>query len=260
VAAVHQVGGGRTQVFLQLLPGESRILRTFETETVDGPAWPNIEPLQIVTDHPNVLGTPSGPAHEVAGTWDVKFIEGGPELPAAFTTTNLASWTTRDDPEAKRFAGTARYTITFDHPVEIRRADLIGSGSAEHSQSRGVAQSPERADDWLLDLGQVCDAARVKVNGQDVGAVWCAPWQVAVGKFLQPGKNVLEIEVTNLGLNRVRDLDLRKVNWKYFYDANVNSKNGGGQFDASRLPLRDSGLLGPVRLQPVKKMDVTLHP
>ncbi len=130
---------------------------------------------------------------------------------------------------------------------------LFGEGSAD-------TISRVTSDDWLLDLGRVCDAARVKVNGHDAGAVWCAPWQIAVGKFLQPGKNVLEIEVTNLGLNRVRDLDIRKVNWKYFYDANVNSKTGGGKFDASRLPLRDSGLLGPVRLQPVKKMDMTPPP
>jgi hypothetical protein len=160
-------------------------------------------------------------------------VEGGPALPTAFTTTNLASWTTRDDAEAKRFAGTARYTITFDCP-------------------------PEKADDWLLDLGRVGDAAQVKLNGHAVGSAWCAPWLIAVGKYLQPAKNVLEVEVTNLGLNRVRDLDIRQVNWKYFFDANMNSKSGRGQFDASRLPLRDSGLLGPVRLQPVKKMDMTM--
>jgi len=214
VAAVRQGTNGAAQVYLQLLPGESRILRTFETRTVAGPSWLN--------------AAPAGAAQEVAGTWDVKFVEGGPELPAAFATTNLASWASRDDPEAQRFAGTARYTINLDGPAE-------------------------KADDWVLDLGRVCEAARVKINGHDVGAVWCAPWQVAVGKFLRPGKNFLEIEVTNLALNRVRDLDIRKVNWKYFYDANLNSKTGRGQFDASRLPLRDSGLLGPVRLQPVKK-------
>ena len=258
VAAVHQVGDGRTQVFLQLLPGESRILRTFETAKVDGPAWPNIEPVQNVTEDINTRVTPAGPAFALAGTWEVKFIEGGPELPAAYTTTNLASWTTRDDPEAKRFAGTARYTITFDQPVGTTPA--LGSGNAVRSSYRDGLQSPGWADDWVLDLGRVCEAAHVKINGHDIGAVWCAPWQIAVGKFLQPGKNVLEIEVTNLALNRVRDLDIRKVNWKYFYDANVNSKTGGGKFDASRLPLRDSGLLGPVRLQPVKKMDMTLPP
>jgi hypothetical protein len=149
-------------------------------------------------------------------------------LPTAFTTTTLASWTTRDDPEAKRFAGTARYTITFDHPAG-------------------------EADDWVLDLGRVCEAAHVKINGHDVGVVWCAPWQINVGRFLQPGKNTLEVEVTNLAINRVRDLDIRQVNWKYFYNDNMNSK-AGGKFDASRLPLRDSGLLGPVRLQAVKKI------
>ena len=143
---------------------------------------------------------------------------------------NLVSWTTRDNPEAKRFAGTARYTIAFDHPAG-------------------------QADDWVLELGRVCEAARVKLNGHDVGAVWCAPWQINVGQFLKSGKNVLEIEVTNLAANRVRDLDIRQVNWKYFYDANMNSK-GSGRFDASRWPLRDSGLLGPVRLQAVKKIAV----
>jgi hypothetical protein len=213
VAALRQADG-TAQVYLQLLPGESRILRTLVWKAVNGPAWPNV--------------APAGAAQEITGTWDVKFVEGGPELPAAFTATNLISWTTRDDPEAQRFAGTARYTITFDHPA-----------------------AP--ADDWVLELGRVCEAARVKLNGHDVGAVWCAPWQINLGQFLQPGKNTLEIEVTNLAANRVRDLDIRRVNWKYFYDANMNAK-AGGRFDASRWPLRDSGLLGPVQLQPVKRI------
>ncbi len=216
LAALRQTPQGATQIYLQMQPGESRIVRTQERFSEEGPAWSYNEPSSAAT--------------EITGSWDVKFIEGGPELPAAFTATNLASWTTRDDPEAKRFAGTARYTITFDHPAG-------------------------QADDWVLELGRVCEAARVKLNGHDVGAVWCAPWQINVGQFLQPGENVLEIEVTNLAANRVRDLDVRQVNWKYFYDANMNSK-GSGRFDASRWPLRDSGLLGPVRLQAVKKIAV----
>jgi hypothetical protein len=217
VAVVRQ-SDGATQVYLQLLPGESRILRTFDDwdhRSVAGPMWPNV--------------AAAGPAQDVAGTWDVKFVEGGPELPAAFTSASLASWTTRDDTNAQRFSGTALYTITFDHPAE-------------------------QADDWVLDLGRVGDSARVKINGHDAGADWCAPGLIPVGQFLQPGKNTLEVEVTNLGFNRVHDLDVRRVNWKYFYDANVNAKSGGGKFDASRSPVRDSGLLGPVKLQPVKKI------
>jgi hypothetical protein len=218
VAALRKSATGATQVYLQILPGESRILQTLEiSHFPDIPgnlAWPYAEP--------------AGAPQEITGSWDVKFVEGGPALPGAFSTTKLVSWTTRDDPEAQRFAGTARYTITFDHPAD-------------------------NADDWILKLGRVGDAARVKLNGHDVGAVWCAPWQISVGRFLQPGQNVLEVEVTNIAANRVRDLDLRQVKWKYFYDVNMNAK-AGGHFDASPWSLRDSGLLGPVQLQPVKKM------
>ena len=74
-----------------------------------------------------------------------------------------------------------------------------------------------------------------------------------VGPSLQPGTNTLEVEVTNLAANRIRDLDQRKVNWKYFYDANVLGRNYR-PLDASNWPLFDSGLLGPVALVPLRKM------
>ena len=80
--------------------------------------------------------------------------------------------------EAKRFAGTARYTIEFDKPAG-------------------------EANDWLLDLGKVCESARVRLNGHNVGALWCAPFKIQIGKLLQPGKNILEVEVTNLAANRM---------------------------------------------------------
>jgi hypothetical protein len=158
----------------------------------------------------------------------VAFVAGGPALPAAHETTQLASWTTWDDAEAKRFAGTAHYSLAFDRPA----------GEAE---------------DWLLDLGRVCESARVKLNGHEVGAFWSAPFKAAIGQWLQAGQNTLEVDVTNLSANRVRDLDQRKVNWKYFYDANVLSRNYR-PLDASNWPLFDSGLLGPVTLTPLKKL------
>jgi len=211
VAALRETQEG-FQVYLRLLPGKSRILRTFD-HRVTGPTWPYFEE--------------AGAAQPIAGTWQVQFVDGGPVLPAAYEATQLASWTTRDDPEAKRFAGTARYTLAFDHPA----------GEAEN---------------WLLDLGKVCESARVKLNGHAVDAFWCAPFMAPVGQWLQPGKNTLEVEVTNLAANRIRDLNQRKVNWKYFYDINVVSRNYR-PLDASGWPLFDSGLLGPVALIPLKK-------
>ena len=200
------------EVHLQLQPGESCILRTFTNKVVAGPKWPYRQP--------------SGTPQTITGTWNVKFIEGGPELPASFETRELASWTKLGDAEAKRFAGTARYTLEFDHPTA-------------------------EAHDWLLDLGQVCESARVQLNGHEVATLWCAPFQIAVGKFLRPGKNTLQIEVTNLAANRIADLDRRRVNWKYFYDINVASKRYRS-LDASGWAPRDSGLLGPIILQPLK--------
>jgi hypothetical protein len=209
MAALRKDTISRTQVHLQLQPGESCILRTFTDKTVTGPAWPYLKP--------------GGEPQNISGTWKVSFVEGGPELPKSFETTTLGSWTAQDDPETKRFAGSAHYTIEFDKPAG-------------------------EAADWLLDLGNVCDSARVKLNGHEVAALWCAPFKIAVGKWLQPGKNVLEVEVTNIAANRVRDLDIRKVNWKYFYDANLASLTQRGGLDASVWPIRDSGLLGPVTL------------
>jgi len=157
--------------------------------------------------------------------WLKSFIfDCGPELPAGFKTDTLASWTALGDAEAKRFAGTARYTITFDKP----------GGDA---------------DDWVLDLGHVCESAGVRINGWYVGALWSIPFQISVGEFLRKGKNVLEVEVTNLTANRIADLDRRKVIWKRFHEINfVNIRYR--EFDASGWPPMDSGLLGPVRLIP----------
>jgi hypothetical protein len=208
-------------VYLQLQPGESIVVRTFDDRDIEAKPWPYTKP--------------AGEPVSIAGTWKVQFIDGGPVLPAGFETRELASWTRRDDDEAKRFAGAARYTVEFDRPVGA-------------------------ADDWLLDLGRICESARVSVNGRAVGTLFCRPFRVAVGAHLKPGRNTLEVEVTNLAANRVRDLDRRKVNWKYFYDANLAyhpDSRRRGVLDAADWPLRDSGLLGPVTLTPVKRLTPT---
>lgn len=215
VAASRQREDGRTQIYLQLASGESCILRTFSDQRIDGPTWQYFRP--------------GGAPRPIVGTWQVTFLEGGPVLPANFPTKELASWTQRDDAEAQRFAGTARYTIEFDGPV----AD---------------------SDDWVLALGQVCESARVTLNGHEVGTLWCEPFAVHVGEFLRPGKNELSVEVTDLAANRIRDLDRRGVAWKRFYDINLVNRDYR-PFDASDWPLCDSGLLGPVQLQPLQRID-----
>jgi hypothetical protein len=200
-----------SKVYVQLAPGDSVVLRTFADRRLDGPAW--------------VYQKPAGEPVSVVGSWKVKFLRGGPALPAAFETAKLASWTELGGEEAQRFAGTALYTLTFDAPVTT-------------------------AESWRLDLGNVCQSARVRLNGRNLGTAIKPPFRVAVDA-LKPKGNLLEVEVTNVSANRIRDLDRRGVKWRNFYDINLVNINYK-LFDASNWPLADSGLLGPVTLQPVR--------
>jgi len=200
-------------LYLQLQPGETRILRTFDKHTTSGQPWPILKP--------------DGEAMAIEGDWQIQFLDGGPKLPNDIGTTQLASWTELGDAEAQRFAGTARYSIEFD--------------------------LQQTADDWVIDLGEVRESARVTVNGKGEIGLFSVPYSAPIGRHLRPGRNRLEIEVTNLSANRIRDLDRRKVNWKIFHEINLVDHNYK-PFDASRWSLTPSGLLGPVTLTPMKNM------
>ncbi|HUC41981.1 MAG TPA: glycosyl hydrolase [Gemmatimonadales bacterium] len=203
---------GQAEVYLKLEPGASLILRAFD-RAVTGAPWPYVQPVGVPV--------------ELRGNWSVTFLAGGPVLPASFRTDTLVSWTERGDEEAKRFAGTARYSIRFDAPGE--------------------------ASAYLLDLGRVAESARVRLNGKELGVLFASPFRVETGPLRRTG-NELEIEVTNLSANRIRDLDVRRVPWKVFEDINFVGIDYN-PFDASGWPLRPSGLLGPVRLEPLASQD-----
>ena len=212
-AAVRRDFAAATSVHLQLAAGESIILRTFADKKVEGPAW-------------NYWRTNGQPV-EITGQWNVKFILGGPTLPADFQTAQLASWTTFPDTNTQAFAGTAKYTLEFNLQV------------APDTLKRELQ----------LDLGDVRQSARVRVNGKDYGTLITPPFRVVVDN-LKPTGNTLEVEVTSVAANRIRDLDRRGVKWKTFRDINIVNINYK-PFDASNWPLTDCGLLGPVTLTPV---------
>jgi hypothetical protein len=198
-------------VYLQLAPGESRLVRTASVAAKSrGAAWPYARRLSA--------GAP------LAGDWSVTFLSGGPVLPKPATMRAPAAWTTLSDPETQRFAGTARYRVEFDAP-----------GAATH---------------WLLDLGDVRESARVRVNGKDVATAWSLPFAVRLDSLKARG-NVLEIDVTNLPANRIRDLDARKVEWKILKEINLVDLKYK-KFDASGWPVAPSGLAGPVTIAPLE--------
>lgn len=200
---------GRLTVRLELAPGESRFIRTFDVP-ITGRYW----------SYAQAAGAPVS----LHGQWSVRFLTGGPVRPAPFTADSLVPWTSRGDADADRFAGTARYALHFDVPSD--------------------------APEFILDLGRVAESARVWVNGRELGVLFARPFRMRIGG-LAARDNLLEIDVTNVSANRIRDLDRRGMPWKIFHDinyVNIDYK----PFDASGWPIRAAGLLGPVTLTPLR--------
>jgi hypothetical protein len=195
---------------LVLAPGESRIVRTFTDKQAEGPRWTDPEL--------------AGEAIPLTGTWQVRFLDGGPGLPPPFETPTLASWTAQPGDAYRNFSGTALYRLEFD------AKDLTKA---------------------LLDLGEIAHTAKVRLNGKPAGTCWAPPHRLDLSGLLEKDKNVLEVEVTNLAANRIADLDRRKVEWKAFHEinfVNIDYK----PFEAAPWPPLPSGLLGPVKLIPLR--------
>jgi hypothetical protein len=212
-AAIERSNAAQARIYLRLRPGESLIASTTNRAARSGPEWTWLEP--------------GGQPVPVVGTWNIEFIKGGPELPPPIATQTLKSWTELGGEAAQRFAGTARYRIQFD--------------------------VPGRAADWMLRLGDVRESARVRLNGRDLATAWSLPFEVRLGDALRQGRNVLELEVTNVAANRIRDMDRRGIAWKIMRDINVVNIRYE-PFNASNWPLELSGLLGPVELIPMRKI------
>jgi len=209
--AATRAHDAQLDVFLELEPGATvcvRVLPAVPAHVARHAYWRS-------EDKPNAM----------VGEWQVQFIAGGPELPHPYATTKLGSWTAQGGDAMKRFAGTARYTLTFD--------------------------APAGATDVLLSLGDVAQSARVRLNGHDCGTLVAAPFEIVLTD-VHPSGNVLELEVTSVAANRIRDLDRRGVQWKTFRDINFVDLDYK-PFDASQWPLRDVGLLGPVTVRPVSR-------
>ena len=150
------------------------------------------------------------------GSWKLSF-ESGLGAPATAVFDHLMSYTESKDPNIRYYAGTVTYRKTF---------------SLKKKQVKGASA-------WEIDLGDVKNLARVKVNGYDLGVVWKAPFRVEVpAEYLHDGANDLEVKVINLWPNRIIG-DLQP-------DAPRKWTFTASNWYTADSPLLPSGLLGPV--------------
>ena len=150
------------------------------------------------------------------GPWDVAFDTrwGGP---AAIKLTTLDDWSKRPEPGVRNYSGRAVYRTTFRVPA----------GGATPN---------------VLSLGDVKVMARVRLNGKDLGTVWCVPWSLDVpAGMIKPGDNTLEVTVANLWINRL-------IGDAALPEGQRLTKTTSNPYKATD-PLQPSGLLGPVQLK-----------
>ncbi len=203
----------------------------------------------------NVDAVPA--SQEVSGPWEVAF---PPHLgaPDHISLDHLISWPAYELDGVKYFSGTATY-----------RKQLLLSASLLQPGLR-----------LFLDLGKVKNLAELKLNGQDLGILWKPPFRVEITGQAREGENDLEIQVTNLWQNRLigdeqlpEDVEwvpsgneARLKEWPQWF------LNGIPRPSADRItfttwrhltkdsPLDESGLIGPVMLQPVREVAVPSQP
>ncbi|MGN0201980.1 MAG: glycosyl hydrolase [Candidatus Cryptobacteroides sp.] len=164
------------------------------------------------------LPEPSVSTSPVDGGWEVSF-NCGMGAPGKIVFDELKDWSRDDNLYIRYYSGTATYSKTVN--VD---ASAIGEST------------------WLC-LGNVCNIAGVRLNGEDLGIVWKRPWKVDISSAVREGENELEITVANLWVNRM-----------------IGDQRGdAGQFAKTVMtfrsagePLRPSGLLGPVSIETVR--------
>lgn len=176
----------------------------------------------------------------VSGTWRM-ILEGYRFPKLQKEVSQLQSWT--EDPSTQHFSGTGHYELDFEIPSEYVSADL----------------------EAVLDLGKVGDVAEVTLNGHAVGVAWMQPYKLQVTEAIRSGTNHLELLVTNVLINYVSGMKTlpdvpEELVPHYGPTANIYTRGAlyWEQFEKEFHPLPPSGLIGPVRIIPHRRVTLEL--
>jgi len=185
---------------------------------------------------------------DLSNSWEVTFESYlGASQKDKFST--LMSWSHHKDENIRYFSGTATYRKAFE-------------------VSDDLLQNDKRLE---LDLGSVAVIAEVFVNGKKVSTLWKAPFRTYIDAYLIPGKNTLEVSVTNLWTNRLigdesLTLDYKRKGdkikelpeWLLEHTERPSNRTTFSSWKHWRKEdkLLTSGLLGPVKLRVFKTIKI----
>jgi hypothetical protein len=163
----------------------------------------------------------------VPGPWTLNFPPGW-GAPPQVEMKELSSWTNSADAGVRYFSGRATYRTT----VRLTQVQAAATSSAN------------------LNLGEVHEVAAVRINGKLARILWKQPYAVRVDGLLHAGVNTIEVEVTNLWPNRLIG-DAQNSDGRHYTWTNIRKYTKDS-------PLLPSGMLGPVRIEPVYNVTLSV--
>ena len=174
--------------------------------------------------------------HIIDGEWNITFTKGW-GAPESVTLPGLTSWTNNENIGVKYYSGIGTYHKTF--------------------QFQKI--SPLSMDERIfIDLGNLSKVGEVWINGHSLGITWAKPYRFDITNVIKNGSNTLRIEIANTWSNRLTG---DAITGEKYTETNIlNTIVPGSNIwhaDQTRVPwakvpLIESGLLGPVSIQTFK--------
>ena len=215
--------GENGKIRVRLRSGESMILQTFNEKGT------SLESMLYVLGSPNPT-IPLAPPIEINKGWTLSFIESAPQVDSQYAIDTLRTWEGLDD----------------------TTAHLMGTGVYECDFKLSRKNVKFKNNDWVIDLGDVRESARVYINDVKIGCAWAVPYTLVFpGNLLKKGKNHIRIEVTNLPANRIAQMDREGVKWRKMNEINVVDINYKNTTYDGWAPV-PSGLNSKVTIAPIK--------
>ena len=153
--------------------------------------------------------------------WTLRFPLSAPTpITGTYTMHTPQSWTLLGDAALTETMATGLYTATFT----LTKGKAPATAKPNRMYLDAITDGfPGEA--FILDLGDVRETARVRINGQDVATLVAVPYSVDITPYVRKGKNTIEVEVSNLGANRISRMDRDGIEWRKFEEINVVDLN-----------------------------------
>ena len=154
------------------------------------------------------------------------------DQPYELDISKLIPWNNFSNPDIRYFSGTAKYDLNFDLPADIENS----------------------VDSIIMTPGNLRETAEIILNDSLLGTAWCPDYFFNVKGIVKAGRNNLKISVSNVYRNRfIGDMI------QYGRLENLWTTSPIDQLLRKDMPLKESGVLGPVKFYEISPVALKSH-